>query len=112
MQPDRYERRISISFVDLAAISSAFDRVRCVLMSLFLVRNWGGPASHASMPIGVGFRCRGRNRKYLEEWIIASAMAPSRLCGSSGGAMLGGATRQLAIVRGVLSISGSGEPTR
>jgi len=91
MQPDRYERRISISFVDLAAISSAFDRVRCVLMSLFLVPNWGGPPSHASMPIGVGFRCRGRNRKYLEEWIIASAMAPSRLCGSIGGAMLGGA---------------------
>jgi hypothetical protein len=31
--------RISVSFVDFAAVSPAFDRVRCVLMRSFLVRN-------------------------------------------------------------------------
>jgi len=34
--------RISISFVDFAALLFDFDRVRCVLMRLFLVRNWCG----------------------------------------------------------------------
>jgi hypothetical protein len=34
--------RISISFVDFAAFLFDFDGVRCVLMRLFLVRNWCG----------------------------------------------------------------------
>jgi hypothetical protein len=34
--------RISISFVDFAAFLFDFDRVRCVLMRLFLARNWCG----------------------------------------------------------------------
>jgi hypothetical protein len=34
--------RLSISFVDFAAFLFDFDRVRYVLMRLFLVRNWCG----------------------------------------------------------------------
>jgi hypothetical protein len=37
--------RISVRFVDFAAVSSAFDRVRCGLIRSFLVRNWCGPQS-------------------------------------------------------------------
>src|SRR5262249_206667 len=33
---------ISISFVDFAAVSFEFDRVRCALFWPFLVRNWCG----------------------------------------------------------------------
>jgi hypothetical protein len=36
--------RISISFVDFPAFSFEFDRVRCVLVRSFLVRNWCGGA--------------------------------------------------------------------
>jgi len=39
---DRMSGVISISFVDFAAFSFDYDRVRCVLMRLFLVRNWCG----------------------------------------------------------------------
>jgi hypothetical protein len=34
---------ISISFVDFAAFSIAFDGIRCVSITLFLVRNWCEP---------------------------------------------------------------------
>jgi hypothetical protein len=33
---------LSISFVDFAAVSSTFDRVCCVSVRSFLVRNWCG----------------------------------------------------------------------
>jgi hypothetical protein len=37
LQPDRYERRTSVSFVDFTEFSFAFDRVSCALSKSFLV---------------------------------------------------------------------------
>lgn len=34
--------RLSIRFIDFAAVSPAFDRLCCVSMMSFLVRNWCG----------------------------------------------------------------------
>jgi hypothetical protein len=42
LQPDRYERKDKVEFVDFLEFSVGFDRVRCVLAWSFLVRNWCG----------------------------------------------------------------------
>jgi hypothetical protein len=42
LQPDVMSGRISIRFVDFAAVSFGFDRVCCGSFGLFLVRNWCG----------------------------------------------------------------------
>src|SRR5437879_3498657 len=39
---------IKDSFVDFAAVSFDFDRVRCILLRSFLVRNWCGPRPTSS----------------------------------------------------------------
>jgi hypothetical protein len=41
----------SIGFVDFAAFLFDFDRVRCVLMMLFLVRNWCGASEARSLTV-------------------------------------------------------------
>jgi hypothetical protein len=47
--------RISIGFIDFAVYSFAFDRIRCVLVRSFLVRNWCAAAWLMEMS-GVGIR--------------------------------------------------------
>jgi hypothetical protein len=37
--------RITVGFVDFASISLSLMRVRCRLMTSFLVRNWGGSSA-------------------------------------------------------------------
>jgi hypothetical protein len=52
---------ISISFVDFAAFSFDSDRVRCVSIRLFLVRNWCGcltPSERTEWEIASFFELR------------------------------------------------------
>jgi hypothetical protein len=57
--------RISISLVDIAAVS--FDFVRCVSISLFLVRNWCGPRLTVEISAGVaeGASAIGRDAEVI-----------------------------------------------
>jgi len=62
LQPDRLSGRMAISFVEFAAVSSAFDHVCCVLVRSFLVRNWCGRVGHGTERTRI---CRGAERSVL-----------------------------------------------
>jgi hypothetical protein len=59
--------RISISLVDIAAVSFDFVRVRCVSISLFLVRNCCGPRLTVEISAGVaeGASAIGRDAEVI-----------------------------------------------